>query len=269
MKKQILIYLIVLLLPCAIFARTPCYNGEENCWECGQDCTARFNPSTKTFQVSGTGQMAGLATDGQAANVPWYSVRNSVKNITFEGSITSLSTYAFYGMSVENVTIPDSVTDIGVGAFYECYSLKNVTIPDSVKTIDIYAFAKTNLDSIVIPDSVISIPSSNFFSNPNLTSIIIDDATRIIYNVNSAYGINENLKIYCTGDLAKCKQNAPEFEDRIIKASTKQINGVTYVYDTNGKLCAKSGIRKNKRIYTIDEANAVAGTTNHLKIRYR
>ena len=267
MKKQILIYLIVLLLPCAIFARTPCYNGEENCWECGQDCTARFNPSTETFQVSGTGQMAELATDGQSTNVPWYSIRSSVKNITFEGSITSLSTYAFYGMSVENVTIPDSVTYIGYGAFYKCYSLKNVTIPDSVTTINIRAFQETNLDSIVVPDSVTYMEGSNFSSNPNLTSIIIDDGTRI--GRNDIHDVNENLKIYCTGDLAKCKQNAPDFEDRIIKASTKQINGVTYVYDTNGKLCAKSGIRKNKRIYTIEEANAVTGTKNRVSITYR
>jgi len=267
MKKQILIYLIVFFLPCAIFARTPCYNGEENCWECGDNCTARFDPSTKTFQVSGTGQMAGLATDGQAANVPWYSIRSSVKNITFEGSITSFSTYAFYGMSVENVTIPDSVTYIGFGAFFECYSLKNVTIPDSVKTIGTYAFAKTNLDSIVIPDSVEFMQGSNFSSNPNLTSIIMDDSTRI--GNSKIYGVNENLKIYCTGDLAKCKQNAPEFEDRISKASTKEINGVTYVYDKDGKLCAKSGIRKNKRIYTIEEALAVAGDKNRVSITYR
>ena len=53
------------------------------------------------------------------------------------------------------------------------------------------------------------------------------------------------------------------------KATTKQINGVTYIYDKSGKLVTSSGHRSEKRIYTIEEANAVAGARNRVSIKYR
>ncbi len=94
--------------------------------------------------------MAELATDGQAENVPWYSIRQDVQNITFSGNLTDLSTYAFYGMSAENVTIPDSVTSIGFGAFHNS-NLTSVTIPNSVTYIGGRAFSdNTYLSSVVI-----------------------------------------------------------------------------------------------------------------------
>ena len=40
-------------------------------------------------------------------------------------------------------------------------------------------------------------------------------------------------------------------------------------YDKNGKLVISSGHRREKRIYTIDEANAVAGEKNRVSITYR
>ena len=44
---------------------------------------------------------------------------------------------------------------------------------------------------------------------------------------------------------------------------------MTYVYDSKGKLMTKYGNRLNKRIYTIEEAEAVAGKTNRVTIKYR
>ena len=264
------VLVLALMASFSVSAANDCAVGEENCWECGQDCTARFNPSTKTFQVSGTGQMAGLATDGQAANVPWSHIAPLVKEITFEGSLQSISTYAFYHMPAENVTIPDTVTTIVYGAFYENHALQNITIPDSVTKIGPYSFYNTNIKNIVIPDSVTSIGGGAFSYCLQLQSITIGENTQLDKIFDNT--IPQNLKIYCTGDTAKCDANLetagyPELKS--IGATTKQANGVTYVFDNKGKLVTTSGRRTEKRIYTIDEANAVAGKVNSVKIRYR
>jgi len=264
------VLVLALMASFSVSAANDCAVGEENCWECGDNCTARFDPQTKTFQVSGTGQMAGLATDGQAANVPWSHIAPLVKEITFEGSLQSISMYAFYRMPAENVTIPDTVTTIGFGAFYENHALQNITIPDSVTKIGSHSFYNTNIKNIVIPDSVKFIENSALLGCPKLQTLTIGENTQL----NEIFGstIPQNLKIYCTGDTTKCDANLeaagyPELKS--IGATTKQANGVTYVFDNKGKLVTTSGRRTEKRIYTIDEANIVAGKVNSVKIRYR
>ena len=67
--------------------------------------------------------------------------------------------------------------------------------------------------------------------------------------------------------LIKLVSNSLELKSS--KATTKKINGVTYVYDKNGKLVTSSGHRTEKRIYTLEEANAVAGVKNRISIKYR
>jgi len=264
--KRVYVFTVVFMLSCNAFAASDCVSGEENCWECGTNCTARFNPDTKTFNVSGTGKMADLATDGQARNVPWYSIRQSVEHITFDGAITSINTFDFYQMNATNVTIPDSVTDIGLG-FYNTSSLKHVTIPNSVTSIGYGAFYNTSLESVVIPDSVTKIGNAAFAGNTNLVSVVIGNQTQI--SETSFSNANENLKIYCTGNLTQCQANAGVYADKVVQASTKKINGVTYIFDNKGRLCATSGIRQNKRIYTIEEASLVSGTKNSVMIRYK
>ncbi len=191
-------------------------------------------------------------------------------NFFFEGSLKSISTYAFYRMPAENVTIPDTVTTIGYGAFYENHALQNITIPDSVTKIRPYSFYNTNIKNIVIPDSVEFIGDYALRGCPKLQTLTIGENTRLDKIFGST--IPQNLKIYCTGDTAKCDANLEASgygELKSTKATTKKINGVTYVFDNKGKLVTTSGRRTEKRIYTIDEANAVAGKVNSVKIRYR
>ena len=267
MKKHIFALCIAVLITKMTFALNLCDTNQENCFSCGDECTVEFIPSTKTLHISSNGVMNSYATDGQAKNVPWYEVRESVKNITFEGSINKFDTYTFFETNIQIVTIPDSVTVIGFGAFYKAYELKEVNIPDLVQKIGSYAFADTSLKSIAIPDSVQSIGRGAFANTP-LESIVISDQTKFI-DKEVLLNTSENLKIYCTGNLKTCQKNVGDYANKVIKATTKKINGVSYVYDSNDNLCTKFGHRINKRIYTIDEANAVAGKVNSVKIRYR
>jgi len=78
--------------------------------------------------------------------------------------------------------------------------------------------------------------------------------------------------IHCAGVLAQCQANmaAAGYEVgtyNMVQApySKKQANGSRVYYDANGKLIGYQG----KRIYTVKEANEVAGKKNTLKIRYK
>jgi len=134
--------------------------------------------------------------------------------------------------NLTNLVIPDSVTSIAGGALGYCLNLKTLTIGEN-----------TNFGAILTGDS----------TDTEFTDIA-------------------NLKIYCTGDTSKCDANlaAAGYSDlKSERATTKKINGVTYVYDSKGKLVTTSGHRTEKRIYTIEEANQVAGPINRISIKYR
>ena len=102
----------------------------------------------------------------------------------------------------------------------------------------------------------------------------------------NVFGLDlSKVNIHCSGDIAKCKQNlidagydgngwnspfASAFGlgkdvsshlDKLVKSA----DGSVYKYDANGNLVSITG----KRIYTIDEANAVAGEKNRVSIKYR
>ncbi len=276
-----------------------------NAWEaCGTDdngntanCEYQIDASG-TLTIRGTGNNGNIGDWGQISDTiaPWRNkgvtnvvIEDSIKNLGSMGfyavtsvnpieipsSITTISGNAFFGVGTSEVIIPDSVTKIK-GAAFSWSGLQKINIPDSVTSID-GGFRGTHLTDIVIPDSVTSIGEGTFSYCLQLQSITIGENTqlgKIFTGYNSDTGFTDiaNLKIYCTGDTEKCDANlaAAGYSDlKSSKATTKQINGVTYVYDKNGKLVTTSGHRTEKRIYTIDEANEVAGSKNRVSITYR
>ncbi len=198
---------------------------------------------------------------------------NQIKSqnpIILPSSVTQIRRYSFDGIITEEVIIPNSVISIEEAAF-AWSSIQKIVIPDSVKTIECSAFrGMTKLTDLVIPNSVERIDQNVLSDCSNLKTLTIGENTQLgaLFDAN----VPAKLKIYCTGDVAKCDANLeaagyPELKS--IKATTQKINGVTYVYDDKGKLVTTSGHRTEKRIYTIDEANAIAGKTNTFSIRYR
>ena len=100
--------------------------------------------------------------------------------IPTDGSVTSISEYAFYGCTgLTSVTIPDGVTSIGGSVFRGCTGLTSITIPDSVTSIGSYAFSSCRgLISITIPDSVTSIGQLAFSNCTRLTAVYITDLAK-------------------------------------------------------------------------------------------
>ncbi len=93
-----------------------------------------------TLAISGTGNMENY--DYQNNRAPWYSQRESIKNIIIENGIRNIGSYAFCNCtSLTSITIPYSVTNIGCGAFHGCSALTSVTIPNGSTTIDNSSFS--------------------------------------------------------------------------------------------------------------------------------
>jgi|GEM_PF-2114019 len=281
------------------------YPLSSNAWEaCGTD--ANGNTANCEYQIE-NGTLTIRGTNGVGNIGQWYSHENGytspfqnlkVQNIVIENSVKNLGNWAFKGISCSgNVEIQNGIQGISSAAFRGLYAAE-VIIPESVKRIGSDAFNSTHIEKIDIPefierigmgafrDTIIKelvLPDSAYIEDKvlgtsrYLETLVVGENTSFgkifdVFDYDTVFANISNLKIYCTGDTAKCDANLeaagyPQLKSQ--KATTQKINGVTYVYDASGKLVTTSGKRKEKRIYTIDEANRVAGKTNSVKIRYR
>ena len=145
---------------------------------CGKNVT--WNLSGSTLKITGTGCMYNYISYGF---VPWYPVRNTIKNIVISDGVTSLGDYAFYGSSsLSSITIPNSVTSIGRSAFSGCTSLTAISIPNSVISIGRSAFYNCSslpvIDNIRYADTYLV----EAVGNNSLSTYTIREGTKFIGN---------------------------------------------------------------------------------------
>ena len=89
---------------------------------CGTNVNWHLDTSTGQLTISGSGAITSYS---DKTYVPWYSHRDSIKNVVIGDGVTSIGNYAFsncYGLT-GSLSIPNSVTTIGSTAFYNCYGL--------------------------------------------------------------------------------------------------------------------------------------------------
>ena len=217
-------------------------------------------------------------------------------SITIPDSVTSIGNAAFRSNArLSSVTLPNNsdFTSIAAWTFEGCSMLASITIPDSVTSIGGRAFKNArSLASITIPDNVTSIGSNAFEGASALETIYIGDKVNAI-NADAFKDISANAKIYCqessnrknsSGEALSCSDiisaNNPNDLSKL-QLYTRDENGNMMLYSKNdkgqiisdGKVYTSLEKFKNgvdmKRIYTIDEANRVAGKTNQFRIKYR
>ena len=151
----------------------PTYTGK-----CGDKIDWKLDTENGTLTISGSGNMYGMHENSTNVSAsPWAEYQSKVRNIVFEGEITSIGDRLFeYNTNIESITLPNTIKKIGVRAFAECTNLKSVYIPEGIARIWECAFYKcTNLENVNLnSNSIIYIYQYAFDSCDSLKNITID-----------------------------------------------------------------------------------------------
>ena len=173
MKKALLTLVTILATCTCAFADTS--------GQCGSNITWTFEEATKTLKLSGSGDMYEneYASRGDGF-IPGYlviiNIRNNIKNIVFEGTITGIGDFAFDKcINLETITLPESLKRIGSNAFQDCSSLSSIHIPRNVSLIRPCFIGCDNLKKITV-----DINNTKFDSRNNCNGVIETAANRLV-----------------------------------------------------------------------------------------
>lgn len=229
-----------------------------------------FLTSMMTASNLSAGGAVGDSVSGTCGTGCTYSILGDVMTITGTGEDASIVQYAFtpsYGATGNLLSENDKDTRFD--------SVRHVIVTGTITSIKFTTFSNNNLTSVVIPDSVTTIGSWAFSSNINLSSVVIGNGVTSI-GENAFYNIPANAKIYCqntTQDrcLNLINEHNSEHVSKLVPytkdLTTGQIKVGNKFYNSLDDLASQNHIKK--RIYTINEANQIAGKTNRVSIKYR
>jgi len=238
-----------------------------------------------TLKFSGQGPMR----DYKAYQAPWYEERKSITSVEIAVGITSIGKYSLFQTNITDLYIPASVekingcsqmsalenvvfeegsklTEIGSGAFMYDTKLKKLILPEGVEFLGNNILAASRVEALVLPDSL-------FINENGLVSMTFTNVAKIYCSEQNAAKCEEYFKTaidcYKHDGSGKCYQR-PLSEGATLGIYEKFGNE----YYVDGRFYEKpqdigTPNHIKKRIYTIDEANQVAGKTNTFSIRYR
>ena len=252
MKK--IVFTLISILSINAYAAHECgENLGDNCWDCAatenDKCTARLDNGILTISGSGaTRSYSDFSSHPEDAN-PWAG-RDDIQKVIVEEGITSLG-----GNSFENVKI------------------KEVSLPQSLLSLDWEVFQRTSLEFIVIPDNVTTIGGWMFSDSP-IKGIVIGQS---LNNIQERIGLPNDVVIFCNESDKRSKtceelisQNNPQYTNNIQPYVINDDGNFVYKNKTYASLADLAKFNHiKKRIYTIDEANTVAGEKNRVSITYR
>jgi len=299
MKKKILILNLLAAIICAGNAMAA------SSGSCGTSCQYTLDDNG-LLTVSGTGEMLHAPWRENINSVQNVVIENGITSIDYDAfygaanltsvvipnSVTSIGYEAFYGTtSLTSIVIPDSVTSIGDRAFYGTTSLTDLTIPahvelfysDDTDTFD-WGYSLTDVENMrpfVTEETYqawYQIALDNGCTHEEDSCEIPPQGYDLYANV--LYGVNfDQVTIHCSGNVETCQENiaAAKYEEGTytVDQATPQSNtreeynsndGSYTIYDKDNNIIGY----KNKRIYTVQEANQVSKPTgNRVSIRYK
>ncbi|MBR6327738.1 MAG: leucine-rich repeat domain-containing protein [Alphaproteobacteria bacterium] len=290
MKKLILILMV--MFGFKVYAANTC--GDDlnvSCWDCGKTetdlCTAK-KEGTKLI-ITGTGDMKDYYRKNHFPDAPQKPWGTNITELYIEG-ITSIGGFAFNKTKITEVTIPASVRRIELGAFQDSAlekvtfaensnleslggavfntipTLTNIELPQSLKRLENNSiFNKSGIDKIVLPDSLFAEDSEGVLSR----------ALNGVRNVYCSDAVRDKCEAYF--NQAEFNENDiwyPMKEKATLYISNSDGSVDMYQYAPDGSVAiyrdGQLKAYKGKRIYTIDEANAVTKPTgNTVRIKYR
>ena len=152
-----------------------------------------------TLTFTGTGAMPDYAGKNQ---MPWYFCRDAIRKVVLQDGITSVGSYAFYGMELETIELPDSVTRIGDYTFKNCPKLNHVTLPQNLTSLGDSAFyACTALTAIDIPASLWTVKPYTFKNCTALASVTFHEGNLMKISDGAFYGCTALTGIALPGCL--------------------------------------------------------------------
>ena len=139
--------------------------------------------SDGTLTITGDGDMY----TEQTSVSPWNDYKDQVKNVVFNGEITSISNRAFEKhTNLQSITLPDTIDTIGLRAFAECPILETVVMPENLVSIGMGAFINcTALKSIELPERVMYINEYAFDGCTSLTEITVKSDLVTLYDTEN------------------------------------------------------------------------------------
>ncbi|MFI3255558.1 MAG: leucine-rich repeat domain-containing protein [Eubacteriales bacterium] len=89
----------------------------------------------------------------------------SLKHLTIEAPITSLTQNAFHASELESIILPDTMETIGNFAFTYCEKLKNIVFPPNLKILpDAVCGACYSLEEVTLPENLEEIGAHAFLN---------------------------------------------------------------------------------------------------------
>ncbi len=233
---------------------------------------------TKNASISSYSRCYGCSGDETGNYAPWRFEK--VTSVVIEKGVTDIGTHAFEDMrSLKTLELPEGLKTIGGEAFHST-SIEKVDLPSTLTSIGEYSFSITTLKEINELPEGLKVINSQAFSNTQIKDWVIPaSVTSIAQHAFGSTGSDwkhssiENL--YCAEPIADQCEAAVQWKKdlgKTVKVTTYKKDGDKIFYKNQWYNSANdilSGDYIKKRIYTINEANAVAGKVNSVKIRYR
>ena len=253
MEKWILSLTSAFILPFYLYAEM--IQGDDCNNSSADICHWEFDDETGILTISGNGYMKGCGYGESVNKSPWAAFANSINSVVIHDGIKYIGGAAFAYTSLSQISIPDSVVGIGYAAFYETPNLSEVNLPKSINALGYDVFQNSSVVALVLPESL-------------LLSGKLDSKSLKNSNISTIY-CPSNTQKECEDYIASAKENGA-LQNLHNEFYYKW--GTQYLYKGRFYRNFKDIVDKNyinKRIYTLDEANRVAGSINHISIRYR
>lgn len=168
-------------------------NTKKTSGTCGTKATWKYNSTTKTLTISGSGAMTRYAVyeddDGEKVSVdkrPWAAYRDEIKKVVVGNKITEIGINAFCRCTeLEKITLGSKLKKINSSAFYGCKKLKSINNGKGFggELTKIYAEAFGECDSLEKVDlgnKLKQINDSAFYGCDKLKSIKIGKSLKSI-----------------------------------------------------------------------------------------
>lgn len=168
-----------LLTICLIAAALcPGVSAETASGSCGDNATWRFDSSTGTLTISGTGTATGTPGD---SSKEFRQYESEILHLVFEEGITAIGPSSFGNLyNLKSIKIADSVKTIGEMAFNTCRNLTDLDLGNGVTTIESMAFDYAeSLKTVILPQSIKSL-GGQIFALAGLTGIAFPEGITVI-----------------------------------------------------------------------------------------